>query len=84
MVAAATGAQIYLSGEGGEDWTYGFEGVLLKDLDTINLGNITITARHTPALEQSGTTHISGPEHFLLGRGVAKNIIDPDTGEIIA
>ncbi|MFB2571073.1 rhodanese-like domain-containing protein [Micrococcus sp. IITD107] len=47
-LAAATGAQIYLSGEGGEDWTYGFEGVLLKDLDTITLGNITITARHTP------------------------------------
>jgi DNA-directed RNA polymerase subunit beta len=27
-----------------------------------------ITARHTRALEQSGTTHISVPEDFLLGR----------------
>ncbi len=43
-----------------------------------------ITARHTRELEQSGTTHISVPEEFLLGRVVAKNIVDPDTGEIIA
>ncbi len=27
-----------------------------------------ITARHTRELEQSGTTHISVPEDFLLGR----------------
>ena len=43
-----------------------------------------ITARHTRALEQSGTTHLSVPEDFLLGRVLAKNQIDPDTGEIIA
>jgi len=43
-----------------------------------------ITARHTRALEQSGTTHISVPEDFLLGRVLAKNQIDADTGEIIA
>ncbi len=43
-----------------------------------------ITARHTRALEQSGTTHLSVPEDFLLGRVLAKNQIDPDTGELIA
>lgn len=43
-----------------------------------------ITARHTRELEQSGTTHISVPEDFMIGRVVAKNIVDPDTGEIIA
>ncbi|WP_374592180.1 DNA-directed RNA polymerase subunit beta [Aquabacterium sp.] len=43
-----------------------------------------ITARHTRALEQSGTQFITVPEDFLLGRVVAKNIVDPDTGEIIA
>src|SRR5512137_1593237 len=43
-----------------------------------------VTARHTRELEQSGTTHISVPEDFLVGRVVARNIIDPDTGEIIA
>ncbi|MFT3859397.1 MAG: DNA-directed RNA polymerase subunit beta [Aquabacterium sp.] len=43
-----------------------------------------ITARHTRQLEQSGTTHISVPEDYLLGRVLASNQIDPDTGEIIA
>ena len=43
-----------------------------------------ITARHTRELEQSGTKFVSVPEDFLLGRVLAKNIVDPDTGEIIA
>jgi DNA-directed RNA polymerase subunit beta len=43
-----------------------------------------VTARHTRELEQSGTTHISVPEDFLIGRVVARNIVDADTGEIIA
>ena len=43
-----------------------------------------VTARHTRELEQSGTTHISVPEDFLIGRVVARNIVDGDTGEIIA
>ncbi|MEG0111932.1 MAG: DNA-directed RNA polymerase subunit beta, partial [Comamonas sp.] len=43
-----------------------------------------ITARHTREMEQSGTKFISVPEDFLLGRVAAKNIVDPDTGEIIA
>src|SRR5690625_5161909 len=47
-LAAATGATAYVSGEGGEDWQYGFDAERLHDGDTIRLGNITITARHTP------------------------------------
>lgn len=47
-LAAATGATAYVSGEGGEDWAYGFEAERLRDRDTITLGNLTITARHTP------------------------------------
>ncbi len=43
-----------------------------------------VTARHTRELEQSETTHISVPEDFLVGRVVARNIVDNDTGEIIA
>ncbi|MBT9501590.1 MAG: DNA-directed RNA polymerase subunit beta [Burkholderiaceae bacterium] len=43
-----------------------------------------ITARHTRAMEQSGTTHITVPEDFLIGRLIAKNMVDADTGEIIA
>ncbi len=43
-----------------------------------------ITARHTRDMEQSATTHISVPEEFLLGRVIANNVVEPDTGEIIA
>ncbi|WP_309638694.1 DNA-directed RNA polymerase subunit beta [Methylibium sp.] len=43
-----------------------------------------ITARHTRTLEESGTTFISVPEDFLVGRVLAKNMVDPETGEIVA
>jgi len=64
-LAAATGAQIYVSDEGGPDWTYGsdFDGaVRMKHGHKITLGNITIEAVHTP-----GHT----PEHmsFLVTDG---------------
>src|SRR5699024_2464021 len=47
-LAAATGATAYVPGTGGEDWQYGFEAERLHDRDTLTLGNITVTARHTP------------------------------------
>ncbi len=61
-LAAATGATIYVSGEGGPDWQYDFEGERLHDQDTVKLGNITVQALHTP-----GHT----PEHlsFLITDG---------------
>ena len=43
-----------------------------------------ITARHTRTLEQSGTTFVSVPEDFLVGRVLAKNMVDAETGEIVA
>jgi DNA-directed RNA polymerase subunit beta len=43
-----------------------------------------VTARHTRELEQGGTTHISVPEDFLVGRVIARNIVDADSGEILA
>ncbi len=65
-LAAATGAEVYVSGEGGPDWTYGFEATLLHDGDTIAIGNIIIQAVHTP-----GHT----PEHlsFLVTDGAFSN-----------
>jgi len=61
-LAAATGATAYVSGEGDEEWQYGFEAERLMNGDTITLGNIPLTARHTP-----GHT----PEHlsFLVADG---------------
>ena len=47
-LAAATGATAYVPGTGGEDWQYGFEAERLHDHDAIQLGRLTVTARHTP------------------------------------
>ncbi len=47
-LAAATGAQLYLSDEGGDDWQYQFPHVGLKHGDKINVGNLTLEVLHTP------------------------------------
>ncbi len=61
-LAAKTGAELLVSGEGGADWQYGFEAERLFHEDTIQLGNISVQALHTP-----GHT----PEHlsFLITDG---------------
>jgi hydroxyacylglutathione hydrolase len=61
-LAAAAGAKIHVSGEGGPDWQYEFDGGRLYDGDKIIIGNISIEAVHTP-----GHT----PEHlsFLVTDG---------------
>lgn len=58
-LAAVTGAKMYLSEEGGEDWLYDFDHIGLKHNDKITVGNLTLEVLHTP-----GHT----PEHisFLL------------------
>jgi DNA-directed RNA polymerase subunit beta len=43
-----------------------------------------ITARHVRQLEQTGTQYITVPEDFLVARIVARNMVDPETGEIVA
>ena len=43
-----------------------------------------INAKHVRDIEAAGIKHISVPEDYLLGRVLAKNIVDGDTGEIIA
>ncbi|MEV1128645.1 MBL fold metallo-hydrolase [Agromyces sp. NPDC049794] len=64
-LAARTGATMYVSDEGGPDWTYGpafDDAVRMKHGHAITLGNITVRAVHTP-----GHT----PEHmsFLVTDG---------------
>ena len=41
-LASATGAELYVSGEGDDDWQYGFDAHRLYDGDVITIGNITI------------------------------------------
>lgn len=79
-LAAATGATMYVSDEGGPDWTYSdaFVGaVRMKHGHRIALGNITVEAVHTP-----GHT----PEHlsFLVTDGAQSS--DPGfmlTGDFV-
>lgn len=61
-LAAATGAGIYLSGEGGPEWQYQFDGERLYDGGKVTIGSVTLQALHTP-----GHT----PEHlsFLVTDG---------------
>src|SRR5690554_2176783 len=47
-LAAATGAKMYLSDEGGEGWQYEFDHVGLKDGDVIKVGNLSFEVMHTP------------------------------------
>ncbi len=47
-LAALTGAQMYLSDEGGPDWQYEFPHKGLKHGDKIKVGNLTLEVLHTP------------------------------------
>ena len=43
-----------------------------------------VTARHIRQLADAGIKAIDVPDDFLLGRVVAKDMVDPETGEIVA
>jgi len=47
-LAKLTGAEMYLSNEGGEDWEYTFPNNKLKDGDTFMVGNLKFEVLHTP------------------------------------
>ena len=47
-LAAITGAEIFLSDEGGEDWLYEFNHTGLKDGSVITVGNLILEVLHTP------------------------------------
>lgn len=82
-LAAATGAQLYLSGEGGADWQYGFArtngapvpGItIVHDGDVISVGNLRLEVMHTPghtpehiAFVLTDTPRAAGPMGVLTG-----------------
>ena len=43
-----------------------------------------ITVRHVRALEKSGLRELKVPEEYLLGKVLAKDVVDTETGEILA
>ena len=47
-LAALTGADMYLSDEGGQDWQYEFQHKGVKDGDKIKMGNLIFEVIHTP------------------------------------
>ncbi len=47
-LAKLTGADLYLSDEGGEKWQYQFPHIGMKNGSQIRLGNVSIKALHTP------------------------------------
>lgn len=47
-LAAVTGAKMYLSDEGGEDWQYQFQHEGLKHGDKVKVGNLSLEVLHTP------------------------------------
>jgi hydroxyacylglutathione hydrolase len=51
-LAKKAGAKLFLSGEGGTDWQYGFAksdgATIVKDGDVITIGNIKLKVMHTP------------------------------------
>ena len=77
-LAARTGARLLLSGEGGEDWRYGYvdDASLLHDGDTFTVGGVQIRVMHTP-----GHT----PEHlsFVVTDSAADEPIGVLTGDFL-
>ena len=47
-LAQVTGAQMYLSDEGGDNWQYEFPHIGLKEGDVITVGNLSLEVLHTP------------------------------------
>ncbi len=77
-LAAATGATMYLSAEGGDDWQYAFAAqdgaTLLRDGDVIMVGNIRLDVLHTPghtpehlSFVVTDTPRAAGPMGIITG-----------------
>ncbi|MDD3458873.1 MAG: MBL fold metallo-hydrolase [Weeksellaceae bacterium] len=73
-LAAATGAKMYLSDEGGPDWQYEFPHTGLKDGDVIKVGNLSFEVIHTPGHTPESisfllTDHPSSEEPVMIFTG---------------
>jgi DNA-directed RNA polymerase subunit beta len=52
--------------------------------NTIVAKDKRITVKHIRDMETAGVKRIGAPDEFILGRTLAHNVVNPDTGEIIA
>ncbi len=55
-----------------------------KDGKVIVAKDKRINAKHIRDIDAAGLKRVSVPEDYLLGRTLAHNVVDPDTGEIVA
>lgn len=62
-LAAATGATLYLSGEGDADWQYRFEAERLHAGDVIRVGEVRLEALHTPGHTPEHLAFLVRAEH---------------------
>ena len=58
--------------------------ILDKNGEVVIQKDKRINAKHIRDLEAAKTKHIVVPDDYLIGRVVAKNIVDPESGEILA
>src|SRR5690606_37902968 len=58
--------------------------ILEKDGNVIVGKDKRITVKHIRDMEKAGISKITVPDEFLLGRTLATNIIDKETGEAVA
>ncbi len=73
-LASLTGAELYLSDEGGEGWEYEFPHHGLKDGDKVQVGNLTFEVLHTPGHTPESisfllTDNPASPEPVMLFTG---------------
>jgi len=57
--------------------------ILNNDGETIVEADRQVTARHIRQMEKGGVTTLTAPADFLIGRVVATDMIDTDSGEVI-
>jgi len=55
-----------------------------KDGAVIVAKDKRINAKHIRDMEAAGMKHVSVPEDYILGRALAHNVIDAETGEVVA
>ena len=58
--------------------------ILDKEGNTIVAKDKRITVKHIRDMEKAGVSKIAVPDDFLIGRAVANNIIDKESGEVVA
>lgn len=78
-LAQRTGAALFLSTEGGPDWQYAFAAeagaTLVKDGDTIRVGNVVLTVMHTPGHTPE---HLSFVVHDTAGATEPMGVLTGD------